>query len=121
MKVILIQTIESLGTVGDEVNVAKGYARNYLIPQNKAIVATPNNRKVFERQLAQRLDSLFAGGDSIGLGALLSGDGKSQDWQDLGSVVSRTLGLPSGAGVGFERHTASMEKLDYFASGSHRD
>jgi len=53
MKVILTETIESLGTVGNEVNVAKGYARNYLIPQNKAIVATPNNRKVFERQRAQ--------------------------------------------------------------------
>jgi large subunit ribosomal protein L9 len=53
MKVILTETIESLGTVGNEVNVAKGYARNYLIPQNKAIVATPNNRKVFERQRVQ--------------------------------------------------------------------
>jgi len=53
MKVILTEMIESLGTVGDEVNVAKGYARNYLIPQKKAIVATPNNRKVFERQRAQ--------------------------------------------------------------------
>jgi large subunit ribosomal protein L9 len=53
MKVILTETIESLGTIGDEVNVAKGYARNYLIPQNKAIVSTANNRKVFERQRAQ--------------------------------------------------------------------
>ena len=53
MKVILKEMIESLGTVGDEVNVAKGYARNYLIPQKKAIVATPKNRKVFERQQAQ--------------------------------------------------------------------
>jgi hypothetical protein len=76
---------------------------------------------LIERQLAQRLDSLFAGSDSIGLGAILSGDGKSQDWQDLGSVVSRTLGLPASGGVGFERHTASLEKLDYFARGSHRD
>lgn len=75
---------------------------------------------LIERQLAQRLDSLFAGGDSIGLGALLSGEGKSQDWQDLGSVVSRTLGLPSGGGVGFERRTASLEKLDFFARGAHR-
>ena len=53
MKVILTETIESLGTIGDEVNVAKGYAGNYLIHQNKAIAATPNNRKVFERQRAQ--------------------------------------------------------------------
>jgi len=76
---------------------------------------------LIERQLAQRLDALFAGGDSIGLGALLEGDGKSQDWQDLGSVVSRTLGLPAGGGMGLQRQTASLEKLDYFARGSHRD
>jgi DNA repair exonuclease SbcCD ATPase subunit len=77
---------------------------------------------LIERQLAQRLDQLFAGGAGIGLGALLSGDGKSQDWQDLGSVVSRTLGLPGGAGMYSEQRTAaSMERLDYFARGGHRD
>ena len=76
---------------------------------------------LIERQLAQRLDSLFAGGDAIGLGALLSGEGTSQDWQDLGSVVSRTLGLPSGGSIGFQRQTASLDRLDYFASGAHRD
>jgi large subunit ribosomal protein L9 len=53
MKLILTETIESLGTAGDEVNVATGYARNYLIPQNKAILATPSNRKIFERQRTQ--------------------------------------------------------------------
>jgi hypothetical protein len=77
---------------------------------------------LIERQLARRLDSLFAGSDAIGLGALLSGDGKSQDWQDLGSVVSRTLGLPSGGGsLDSERRSASLERLDYFASGAHRE
>jgi len=50
MKVILTETIASLGTVGDEVNVAKGYARNYLVPKKKAIMATAKNRKLFERQ-----------------------------------------------------------------------
>jgi large subunit ribosomal protein L9 len=53
MKVILTENIASLGNVGDEVNVAKGYARNYLVPQNKAIMATPKNRKLFERQRAE--------------------------------------------------------------------
>ena len=50
MKVILRETIEALGTVGDEVTVAKGYARNYLIPQNKAVLATPGNRKLVEKE-----------------------------------------------------------------------
>jgi hypothetical protein len=76
---------------------------------------------LIERQLAQRLDSLFAGGDSIGLGALLSGDGKSQDWQDLGQVVARTLGLPDGGGGrGLVRDAAALDRLDYFARGGHR-
>jgi hypothetical protein len=74
---------------------------------------------LIERQLAQRLDELFAGSEGLGLGALLSGDGKSQDWQDLGGVVSRTLGLPSDGGYGV-RDTASLDRLDYFARGAHR-
>ncbi|MDY0162679.1 50S ribosomal protein L9 [Desulfobotulus sp.] len=49
MKVILKETIESLGIIGSEVNVADGYARNYLLPQNKAIPATPQNRKIMEQ------------------------------------------------------------------------
>ncbi|MBU4286737.1 MAG: 50S ribosomal protein L9 [Proteobacteria bacterium] len=50
MKVILKETIESLGIIGSEVNVAKGYARNYLLPQNKAVLATPQNRKILEQE-----------------------------------------------------------------------
>ena len=73
-----------------------------------------------ERQLARRLDALFSGTDELGIGALLSGDGKSQDWGDLDSVVTRALGLPSGAGVvGFDG--PSLDRLEYFAGGSHRE
>ena len=60
MKVILTEHVPSLGTVGDEVDVAKGYARNYLVPQKKAILATPRNRKLFERQRGQ-LEARLAG------------------------------------------------------------
>jgi hypothetical protein len=76
---------------------------------------------LIERQLAHRLDSLFAGGDAIGLGAILSGAGKSQDWQDLGAVVSRTLGLPSGTQVALSRDGESLDRLDFFARGGHRE
>ena len=75
---------------------------------------------LIERQLSHRLDSLFAGTDSVGLGLLLSPEGKSRDWQDLNSVVSRTLGLPTGGG-GAPRDTASLDQLDYFIRGGHRD
>lgn len=75
MKVILKETIDSLGIIGSEVRVADGYARNYLLPQNKAVPATPQNRKMLERdrtkfelqiakerkvaeEMAQRLESV---------------------------------------------------------------
>ena len=50
MKVILKETIQTLGIIGSEVNVAKGYARNYLLPQNKAVPDTPQNRRMLEQQ-----------------------------------------------------------------------
>ena len=53
MKVILTETIDSLGIIGSEVKVAKGYARNYLLPQNKAILATPQNRLILEQGKAK--------------------------------------------------------------------
>ncbi len=50
MKLILKETIESLGIIGSEVTVADGYARNYLLPQKKAVTATSQNRKMLEMQ-----------------------------------------------------------------------
>jgi len=50
MQVILKETIESLGTVGSEVKVADGYARNYLLPQGKALPANEHNRRIMEQQ-----------------------------------------------------------------------
>ncbi len=50
MKVILTQTINSLGIIGSEVEVANGYARNYLLPQKKAVLATDQNRKILEQE-----------------------------------------------------------------------
>jgi large subunit ribosomal protein L9 len=50
MKVILTETIESLGIIGSQVDVAKGYARNYLLPQKKAVLATPANQKMLEQE-----------------------------------------------------------------------
>ncbi len=50
MKLILKETIGSLGIIGSEVEVADGYARNYLLPQGKAVKDTPQNRKVLEKE-----------------------------------------------------------------------
>jgi large subunit ribosomal protein L9 len=53
MKVILKETIDSLGIIGSEVRVADGYARNFLLPQSKAVEATAQNRKLLERDRAK--------------------------------------------------------------------
>jgi len=74
MKVILKETIDSLGIIGSEVNVAPGYARNYLLPQGKAVPATPQYRSILahekakfelqiakERELAQQMAQRLEG------------------------------------------------------------
>jgi len=50
MEVILRDHVENLGRPGDVVKVASGYARNYLLPRKLALLATPANKKVVERQ-----------------------------------------------------------------------
>lgn len=53
MKVILKETIDSLGIIGSEVKVAPGYARNYLLPQGKAVPATAQYRKILQHEKAK--------------------------------------------------------------------
>ena len=53
MKVILKETIDSLGIIGSEVTVADGYARNFLLPQGKAVPATDQYRKLLEHERAK--------------------------------------------------------------------
>jgi large subunit ribosomal protein L9 len=48
MEVILLENIENLGSVGDKVSVKSGFARNYLVPQAKAKIATAANVAEFE-------------------------------------------------------------------------
>ena len=50
MYVILLERIEKLGAMGDVVRVKDGYARNYLLPQGKALRSNEANRKLFEAQ-----------------------------------------------------------------------
>ena len=50
MQVILLERVERLGKIGDEVNVKNGFARNFLIPQGKALLANDRNRARFEAE-----------------------------------------------------------------------
>ncbi|KAF5067965.1 50S ribosomal protein L9 [anaerobic digester metagenome] len=58
MEVILKEDVVNLGYKDDIVNVKKGYARNYLIPQGKAIIATESSKKVLAENLKQRAHKL---------------------------------------------------------------
>jgi large subunit ribosomal protein L9 len=53
MKVILLERVEKLGTLGDVVKVKDGYARNYLLPRAKALRANAQSLKAFEAQRAE--------------------------------------------------------------------
>lgn len=53
MNVILLEPIGNLGGLGQEVSVKPGFARNYLLPQGKAVRATEDNRRVFEERRAE--------------------------------------------------------------------
>ena len=53
MEVILLERVEKLGGIGDVVKVKNGFARNYLLPNKKALRANDANRKVFEANRAR--------------------------------------------------------------------
>ena len=98
MDVILLERIEKLGSIGDVVKVKNGYARNFLLPNGKALRANESNRKVFEsnrakieaqneeRRAAAQEDSKKIDGASIQLIRQASNAG-----QLYGSVSARDL------------------------------
>ena len=53
MNVILLEKISNLGDLGEEVTVKPGFARNFLLPQGKAVTADEENRTVFEGRRAE--------------------------------------------------------------------
>lgn len=60
MEIILLEKVDNIGGIGDRVKVKSGYARNYLIPQGKATLATPANIAKFE-EIRVELEQKAAG------------------------------------------------------------
>jgi large subunit ribosomal protein L9 len=74
MQVILLQRIGRLGQMGDVVTVKDGYARNFLLPQHKALRATKDNLAKFEGQRAQlEANNLQLKSEAEAVGATLAG------------------------------------------------
>ncbi len=98
MKVILREDIKTKGTAGSVIEVKRGYARNYLIPNGLAYVATEGNMKVYDRERIQkgtrmeqqRVDALKQKEeiDSVSLTAV---EKVSDEGRLFGSVTSQTI------------------------------
>lgn len=74
MNVILLERVEKLGQMGDVVSVKPGYARNFLIPQKKALRATNANKAVFEERRVQlEADNLTRKTEAEAVGEKLNG------------------------------------------------
>lgn len=68
MNIILTEPVEGLGTIGDLVKVKPGFARNFLIPKGKAVLANPRNVKELEhqkRQLERKMQKLTAAAELL--------------------------------------------------------
>ncbi|MFK7973975.1 MAG: 50S ribosomal protein L9 [Rickettsiaceae bacterium] len=100
MQVILLKSVRKLGKVGDVVNVASGYGRNYLIPQDFAISATKDNLSKFS-SLQKQLEQKNNDNKSLAEKAALAIKGKhitfiaqsASDGRLFGSVTAKSLAL----------------------------
>ncbi len=118
MQVILLERIEKLGALGDVVNVKPGYARNYLLPREKALRATEANKKLFEARRAQiEADNEKKKTDAQGL--LGDVDGKqfvlirsaSEAGQLYGSVSTRDIAkAASETGASVSRNQVQLDQ-----------
>jgi len=98
MDVILLERVEKLGNIGDVVNVKPGFARNFLLPNNKALRASEANKKRFEANRAH-IEAENAGRRDVAMAESKSIDGKSivlirqasNTGQLYGSVATRDL------------------------------
>lgn len=84
MNVILLENVENLGGIGDLVKVKPGYGRNFLLPQGKAALATPENMKAIE---ARRAD-LQKAADA----ELAKAKGRSRAFEGLEVVIKANAG-----------------------------
>jgi len=118
MEVILLEHVNKLGRMGDKVNVKNGYARNYLLPQKKALRATAENLAVYEKQKAElearnkvMFDNASKQAEELqGFKVVLIRQA-AETGQLYGSVTIRDISAAmKEAGVNVERRYISMER-----------
>lgn len=118
MEVILLEHVEKLGKMGEKVSVKNGYARNYLLPQKKALRATEANMAFYEKQKAeleahnkQLFDEASKLSESLkGFSAVLIRQA-AETGQLYGSVTIRDIAAAiKEAGFNVERRQVYLEK-----------
>ena len=118
MQIILLERVEKLGQMGDLVTVKPGYARNFLLPQGKAMRANKANLERFEAEKAQReADNLQRRGEAETEAKKMSGlaismvRAASEMGQLFGSVTSRDIAEGvTEAGFTIQRSQVVMDK-----------
>ena len=118
MNLILLERVPKLGQMGDVVKVKPGFARNYLLPQKKALRATKDNiayfesqRKVLEAQNLERRQDAEKIGAKIGDLKVILIRQASEALQLYGSVTSRDIADgAAAAGVKVERSQVELDK-----------
>ncbi len=118
MEVILLERVENLGQMGDVVKVRPGFARNYLLPQQKALRANDVNKKVFENQRAdlearnlERKKEAEAAAERINGKAFVVIRQSSELGVLYGSVSTRDIAEAASAdGVKIERAQVRLDK-----------
>jgi large subunit ribosomal protein L9 len=115
---ILLERVEKLGQMGQVVKVKPGYARNYLLPQKKALRATKENLALFETQRAQleamnltrKSEAGEVGGKLEGLSVVLVRQA-GESGQLYGSVSARDIAeAVTGAGFTIERRQVVLDR-----------
>jgi len=113
VKVILTQTVERLGKIGDVVNVKDGYARNYLFPKNAAKEATPGNMKTLDTlkkkqalEDAKRLDEAKALAEKITTLSITIGAKAGEEDKLFGTVTTEMIS------AALENEKISVDKKD---------
>ena len=118
MQVILLERIGRLGQMGDVVRVKDGFARNFLLPQGKALRATDDNRKRFEKDRVQlEARNLELKGEAEGVSTKLDGQTfvtirqAGDTGQLYGSVSTRDIAeAVSAGGVSVDRRQILLDK-----------
>ena len=118
MKVILLERVERLGALGDVVNVKDGFARNFLLPREKALRATDANLKVFETRRveieasnAKARDAASKSGDKLDGASYVMIRQAGEGGQLYGSVSGRDVAdAVNAAGGKVDRSMVVLDK-----------